>query len=140
MKAILNGPFWNFLTRSKLYHTTKITVIFVISHFDIVWYYKNPIPLTCIYVWPYYQKLIMYSSKLQKKIGIILHLCKTSIWMVSLSIFILQCIWILVNFKLNYWLVVTIYGNLQQFNNLSDPSCTCRTFFVDRSWIGEEWS
>jgi len=29
----------------RLNHTTKITVTFVISHFDIVWYDKNSIPL-----------------------------------------------------------------------------------------------
>jgi len=28
------------------HHTTKITLTSLISHFDIVWYYKNPIPLT----------------------------------------------------------------------------------------------
>jgi len=32
-----------FITIYIIYHTTKITVTSVISHFDIVWYYKNPI-------------------------------------------------------------------------------------------------
>jgi len=30
---------------NHIYHTTKITTTFVISHFDIVWYYQNSIPL-----------------------------------------------------------------------------------------------
>jgi len=32
-------------------HTTKITVTFVISHFDILWYYKNPIPFEYHIFW-----------------------------------------------------------------------------------------
>jgi len=32
-------------------HTTKIIVTFVTSHFDTVWYYKNPIPLNYHIFW-----------------------------------------------------------------------------------------